>query len=193
MRAGINLQYSQGFNPHPRMSLPLPRPVGVCSDDEMLTLRIHKSIDTQDHEPRATSDEARVIGTLSAQLPEGIELVSASFAGVGSSIMPRSATYVLSVRREYLGGDLAGRIENLLASETLVIRRKTGGKDSDTKNIDVRGFISSIELEGADIFVECSLTAGGSIRVQEILELLGLDETMLASPIRRTCVQWKDA
>ena len=159
----------------------------------MLTLRIHKSTATQGHEPLDTSDEARVIETLSAQLPEGIELISASFAGTGSSIMPCSATYVLSVRREYLGRDLTGRIEDLLASKTLVIPRKTGGKESDIKNIDVREFISSIELEGVDIFVECSLTAGGSIRVQEILELLGLDETMLASPIRRTCVQWQDA
>ncbi|MBW7991664.1 MAG: DUF2344 domain-containing protein, partial [Planctomycetes bacterium] len=29
VRAGIEIRYSQGFNPRPRLSLPLPRPVGV--------------------------------------------------------------------------------------------------------------------------------------------------------------------
>jgi radical SAM-linked protein len=39
-RAGVNLQYSQGFNPRPKLSLALPRSVGVESDDEMLILRV---------------------------------------------------------------------------------------------------------------------------------------------------------
>ena len=43
IRAGIKIQYSQGFNPRPRLSLPLPRPVGVASDDELLCLRVRKS------------------------------------------------------------------------------------------------------------------------------------------------------
>ena len=36
IRAGVRLIYSQGFNPRPRLSLPLPRAVGVRSDCEML-------------------------------------------------------------------------------------------------------------------------------------------------------------
>jgi len=36
IRAGVRLVYSQGFNPRPRLSLPLPRAVGVRSDCEML-------------------------------------------------------------------------------------------------------------------------------------------------------------
>jgi hypothetical protein len=173
--------------------LPLPRPVGVASEDEVLTLGVHKSTGAQGQKPRDMSDETGIIDALSAQLPEGIELISASFAGSSASFQPRSVTYVLSVRREYLDDELKGRINDLMTSETLVIRRKMGEKDSETKNIDVRGFINSMELEGADIVVECGLTAAGSIRVREILELLGLNETMLASEIRRTSVQWQDA
>jgi hypothetical protein len=174
------------------MSLPLPRPVGVASNDELLTLQVLKNAGAQEYEPRETSDEARIMEALSAQLPVGIELISASFTSAGSSIIPCSVTYVLSVQQEYLDRDLADRIEDMLASETLVIQRKKGENDSDTKNIDVRRFINTIKLEGEYIFVECGLTAAGSIRVQEILELLGLDETMLASAIRRTSVQWQD-
>ena len=38
VRGGLSLCYSEGFNPHPRVSLPLPRPVGVSSDAERVLL-----------------------------------------------------------------------------------------------------------------------------------------------------------
>lgn len=39
-RARVPVKYTQGFNPHAKLSLPLPRPVGVASDDELLILRL---------------------------------------------------------------------------------------------------------------------------------------------------------
>ncbi|GAF87148.1 unnamed protein product, partial [marine sediment metagenome] len=30
-RAALPVRFSEGFNPHPRLSIPLPRPVGVAS------------------------------------------------------------------------------------------------------------------------------------------------------------------
>jgi hypothetical protein len=38
--------------------------------------------------------------------------------------------------------------------------------------------------------VECRISPAGSIRVDEIVGLLELDEGKLAGPIRRTDVQW---
>jgi radical SAM-linked protein len=37
-RAQLPLKYTQGFNPHPKISLPAPRPVGVASQAEMVVL-----------------------------------------------------------------------------------------------------------------------------------------------------------
>ena len=42
VRAGLRLRYSEGFNPHPKLSLPLPRPVGVESDEELLCLWVEQ-------------------------------------------------------------------------------------------------------------------------------------------------------
>lgn len=192
IRAGINLQYSEGFNPRPRMSLPLPRPVGVESDDELLTFRAHKSIGAEEHEGRYTSDEARIMDILSSQLPEGFELISVNFAETRASYQPRTVTYVFSVRPEFLDEQLQNRIDNLMASESLFIRRAVDERKSNYKDMDVRNFISSMGLEGGNIVVECEVTAAGSVRVQEVLELLKLDEAMLASPTKRTRVKWRD-
>jgi len=195
VRAGLKIQYSQGFNPRPRMSLPLPRPVGVESDDELLCLRVHKSISAQEH--KCISEQ--VHKSISAQLPEGCKLISVNVAKASVSFQPCSATYVLAVRKEYLNEKLKAKIERLLESESLSLERQIKAQDTRhktqdpiLKKVDVRGFLKSIELVGNSIIVECKISTDGSIRVDEILKLLELDVEKLASPIRRTRVQWKN-
>ncbi len=78
----------------------------------------------------------------------------------------------------------------MLASESLDVRRQTGARGARIKNIDVRPFLTSIETDDHGIIVECSISGAGSIRVDEVLSLLELDESMLAGPVRRTGVQW---
>ncbi len=187
VRAGLKIQYSQGFNPRPKLSLPLPRPVGVASDDELLCLRVHKSTSAQEHKCIST----QVHKSISAQVPEGCELLSVNVVRADTSFQPCSATYVLAVRKEYLNEKLKMTIEQLLASESISVQRQIDKRNSRIKNIDVRGFLESIELDRDGIIVECKISSAGSIRVDEILKLLELDVEKLASPIRRTNVQWK--
>lgn len=169
------------------MSLPLPRPVGVESDDELLSVRVAGDPD----ELRVTSHESRIKDELSRQLPEGCELLSARVARAGRSFQPSSATYVLAVKDEYLNDKLKATVERLMASENLNIQRRTGAKHPKIKNLDVRIFLKSIKLDNQGIIVECNISSAGSIRVDEILRLLELDESKLASPVRRTNVQWQ--
>lgn len=185
VRAGIRVLYSQGFNPRPKMSLPLPRPVGVESDDESLCLRLRRN--TGD-----TNDLCSFVkAELSAQVPEGCELLSASTARTVKPFQPCSATYALAVKSEYLNDELKATIARLLASENLNVRRRTGIKQSKVKNLDVRDFLKSIKMDDQGIIVECNISSAGSIRIEEILGLLELDEDKLALPIRRTSVQWQ--
>jgi len=61
------------------------------------------------------------------------------------------------------------------------------------KNVDVRPFLKSIKLDSKGVTVECKISPVGSIRVDEILKLLGLDVKQLAQPIRRSSVQYRRA
>lgn len=185
VRAGINIQYSQGFNPRPKLSLPLPKPVGIESDEELLVLRISR-------EPLKADIESRIKAELSAQLPEGCEPISVKFDKANKSFRPCSATYVLEVRGEYLNEKLKATIKRLLNSESLNVRRKINVKGSGFKTVDVRGFLKSIKLEQNSIIVECKISPAGSIRVEEILNLLELDIGKLGVPIRRTNIKWQN-
>jgi radical SAM-linked protein len=179
--------YSEGFNPRPKLSLPLPRSVGIEADGDLLCFRIESSTGARE------SDLCTLVKTrLSEQLPDGFELLTAKSAKAKASIQPCQAAYLLAVRTEYLNEKLKSRIKHLLASENLNLQRRIGPENSKFKNVDVRPFLKSIELDDTGITVECKISLTGSIRLDEILELLELDYDMLSAPIRRTRVQWQE-
>lgn len=63
-RAGYELKYSEGFNPHPQLSTALPMSVGVESVCEILDFRL-----------KADADIIELPRRLSAAMPEGIEVM----------------------------------------------------------------------------------------------------------------------
>jgi radical SAM-linked protein len=192
VRAGLAIRYSEGFNPRPKLSLPLPRPVGVESDEELLCLRVAREPLTQD-QVADEQWELRIKEALACQLPEGCELISVSTAEAGASFAPRSVTYVFRVKPEYITKELEATIERLLSSEHLPIQRPMNEERTKFKNVDVKDFLKSIKLaDSSNIIVECAVSPAGTVRVEEILTLLGLDEGKLAASVRRTSVQWQN-
>ena len=216
-RAGIKIQHSQGFNPRPRLSLPLPRPVGVESDDELLCVWLKGNpapiepmsmlrdsfkscLYPQDNCCGApiTNYQSRIKARLSEQLPEGVELLSVEVPEAKSTPQPRCVTYVLSVRPEYADDRLKATIKHLSERKHIIVERKIDAeklkienRKSKIKEVDVRPFLKSIELNDKSVVVKCEFTSAGSIRVDEILRLLQLDVEELAVPVRRTNVQWQ--
>jgi len=186
VRAGVDVMHTQGFNPRPRMSLPLPRSVGVESDDELLAL----VAGCEGDEAMVAEVASQIQARLEEQLPQGCEIISAAAVRGGKTPLPSSASYMLPVRGEYLGRQLRNKIKDLLESETLVLRRQVDKKASRFKDVDVRGFLKSIEPGDGCVSVECEISSAGSIRMDEVLDILGLDIAKLAGPIKRMSVQW---
>lgn len=193
VRAGIKVRYSQGFNPRPKLSLPLPRTVAVESDDDLLCLQVQgrSQNDNQSGSSASSFDSERFKARLSSQLPEGCELLSVSVAKARTSFQPDLATYVLTLRQQYVNEKLKATIKRLLASESLELKRQRDPENLSFKNVNVRPFLKSIEFDNRYIVAECKITSDGTIRVDEILKLLELDVEMLAAPIRRTNVKWQ--
>jgi len=201
VRAGIKTQYSEGFNPRPRLSLPLPRSVGVESEDDLLCIRVEAD------EVGLDSEQLKL--RLGGEVPAGCELVEVTVSNRKISLQPRSATYLFLVRQGYFDERLKERIEHLLASESLNLERRIEdvferGGEVRSRLLDVRPFVKSIRFDdgvrgfgdgnqqgGTSISVECEITPGGTIRVDEIMSLLGLDHEMLAGPVRRTRIEWQ--
>lgn len=191
-RAAIPVQYSQGFNPHPRMSLPLPRPVGVEAQEELLVAKLCHDGPGAPAADRAER-EAAMKRALAEQLPEGIEVLAVELVAAHASFQPQSAEYVLPLRVEEDAGRaerLQGETARVMASERCLVER-TAAEGRAAKSVDVRPFLESIRVEGGDLIVQHRTGGAGSIRVDEILRLFGLQTQDLAGPIRRTNVIWE--
>ncbi len=192
VRAGIPVRYSEGFNPHPRLSLPLPRPVGVEAEEELLVARLYEDPAAQSASDHA-EQEAAMMRALAGQLPEGIEVLGVTLAASSASFQPQSAEYVVPIRADKdpgLAPRLADEIARVMTSEHCRVERAAGDRKA-ARSIDVRPFLRSIRLEGGRLIVEYTTGEAGSIRVDEILRLFGLRMEDLAGPIRRVNVVWE--
>lgn len=183
VRAGINLRYSRGFNPRPKISLPLPRSVGVRADEDLLCVWLDVSPSPFDPE-QFKSD-------LLARLPHGLKLLSVRTAPPTTSFRPQSADYLFEIRPECLTHELTARAETLNRARAIVVSRRNHAT-ARTRNIDLRPFLEHVELGQNHIAVRCKITDNGSVRVAEILELLGVSVECLDSPVRRTAVRWQE-
>ncbi len=191
VRSGIEIQYTEGFNPRPKLSLPLPRTVGVESEDDLVQLKVHSKQRTGNQSAASTLplDCDQLKKKLSEQLPQGCQLLTVSLPKDKAPLQPTSATYILPIKKEHINEKLKAAIKRLLESESLSLQRWRDEKKS--KIVDVRGFLKSIRVSEGAIIVECRVSSAGSIRVDEILRLLELDAEKLAGPIRRTAVEWQ--
>lgn len=175
-RAGLDMIYSEGFNPRPKISLPLPRTVGVESEDDLLLLRLKNSPEN----PGAA---------ISEQLPEGCTVSGFSYLSHTKTPQPVSTVYHIPVKEGRLGG-LDEKISEILNKESITVHRPH--KKGKSKKKEIRGFIHSIGLEGNKLAAKCRITNRGSIRVDELMDLLEIKTEHLAGEIVRTRTEWKN-
>lgn len=191
VRAGIKVCYSEGFNPHPKLSLPFPRSVGVESDDEMACVLIPSSQSGPAPQPACGGALAEEIEKRLGQgLPCGCELVSVKIIKGRVAFHPVSVIYVFALEEGVLNEDLKARAGQLARSERLVVVRRIEQKGG-SRMVDVAPFIESVEFDSSRMAVKCQVSPTGTVRAAEIMELLALDESMLTGAIKRTKVQWQ--
>ena len=180
IRSGLTLEYSHGFNPRPRLSVPLPKPVAVESEGDLCCVQVKAC-------PESDEDAGR---RFSEHWPQGIELISARIVPRKASYQAEGADYRFSLKEARRTDELRDKAVALLASKSLVVDRREGDARAARRRVDVRPFLDSVDVVDQDVTVHYRIFQTGSIRVGEALDLLGLTQEDLASPIRRTAIRW---
>jgi radical SAM-linked protein len=177
VRAGWPLRWSQGFNPQPRISVLLPRSVGMASDCQCALIGLT--------ELRPAAD---LHGSLRRSLPAGVILHELLAPATGRTPQPCRVLYAVELDGEECP-HLAERGASLLAApEVLVSRRPAPGKPPRT--VDVRPYIDSLNLTGRVLWMRLTFDGQRSARPTEVLSALGLDGERLAHRLRRAEVAW---
>lgn len=165
LRAECRLKYSEGFNPHPNISIALPLSVGCESLCEIMDFRLIEGKDPND-----------ILKSLSVQLPEGIEALEV----YGYERKVKDIKWIkISGVFEYDERDAAEMAEKLNAFYSrgnIVISKKTKRGVGET---DIRPAVKEIEFaqEGADVRLNAVISA------QEPT----LNPELLADALRQLC------
>lgn len=179
-RADVPVRFSEGFNPHPRMSIPLPRALGISSDAEAIVIETEKEV-----------DESSWLMQLQSQMPQGLVLRSARPLAEGERPQPDIVTYRYApVESGVTKDDLDERIERLSSSEALWVER-IDRKTKRTHRVDLRPYLIEMHRDGDAIRFTLRVTGGGTARPAEMAGLLGFDPTHVNHRIHREEVRWR--
>ena len=174
-RAGITTNFSQGFNPSPKISFGPALPVGMESLAEYFIMDL----------PAPLPDPGRTALLLDAKLPEGLTIQDII---LHSGHIPQDTlnTYRI-VLPERLTEEEVGLLEAFRAAEHIPVMRDRKGK---RKEIDIRPLIRAIEVEGDDTVILRIISRAGvpGVKVLEAMQhITGRNEArILAAHMQKT-------
>lgn len=163
-RTELDIKHTQGYHPHPILSIVLPLPVGQSSDCELLDFEV-----TQEADGHGIADK------LNTGMPAGLRVLDCYPA-----VRPiRDLAYLRAdVTLEYDNGvpaDAAARITELLRCPELVIQKRT--KRKELADVDIAPMIQDVS------FTEGEGVVTGTVTVQA--QNPGLNPQLLEKAVSR--------
>jgi len=149
-RAGIPIAYSQGFSPHPKISIAAPLPIGVTSDGEFMDISLRVRVSPYHF--------AKAVGE---QLPFGISLLRAEqvelrLPSLQSQV--RQAEYQVELETNKGAGEVEDALHSFLAKEHIPWQHQ---RDTEMRYYDLRPLVYRLWVVGRQ---ESVCTLGMSLR-----------------------------
>lgn len=170
-RARVELAYSEGFSPHPKMSLAAPLAVGVTSKAELMDVLLSR---------RTTS--GNFVQEVALQLPEGICIIDVQPVALEAPSLQsrlRFAEYEVEVEAEQETGEVEISLKSLLALDTLPWHH---ARDTGERFYDLRPLLDDLWIAGKKdevytIGMRLRCDSSGSGRPEQVIKALGFAGT----------------
>ncbi len=177
-RANLQLAFSEGFHPKPRINFPSALALGVEALDEIVELEVVGSMPLEEIE-----------ASVREQLPDGMQLLSLESPEyrLGKAKV-ESTRYRIAIPSDQLEA-LRTRVAEVLTQETIELQRDE--KKKITCDVKHEHFALAVE----DDFLTIRLPAidGASIRPSELLAYLGLEDLLASGAVlQRTAVDLRE-
>ncbi|ARN56472.1 TIGR03936 family radical SAM-associated protein [Sedimentisphaera salicampi] len=174
IRAKLPLRFSQGFNPHPRFSLPLPKNVGVESLCELCVVQLER--------PASQIDSVLIRKKLNEQLPEGISVISAEQYSGKKGCQVSDVTYLIRCSGEEAEAVKSDITEKIESKDFQFTRKKH--KTGKIKVLPLAQLIERLKPEENGLKLKVNFSSSGTLKAGEILKLAGYDDTDLSRIVR---------
>lgn len=157
-RSGMDIGFTQGYSPHPEISIALPLGIGVTSDAEYMDVTVNSCGHSTEMIELLNKDQVEGVRVLSfRQVPDGrrsncMAIVSAA---------RYQATFSDSMKAEISSRKLVieERLQDMLAQSSIIIRKKTKRSDGDA---DIRPLVYEAQSVASLSSIELLLAAGSA-------------------------------
>ncbi len=129
-RAGLLMSFSQGFNPHPVMTIAMPLSVGVTSDSEYIKIGFQEDY-----------TESEIMEKLNLALPVGFEILAVRKTEGKELDFAKLDRAIYNVELEWNGNSFDA--EKFLDNKELKVMKKS---KSGVKEADIRQYIHSFQV-----------------------------------------------
>ncbi|MBQ8566316.1 MAG: DUF2344 domain-containing protein [Clostridia bacterium] len=172
LRAGIDIWYTEGFNPQPKIVFAVPLPVGVESECEFMDIKINSYMSCEE-----------IASRLSANFPDEMKIIDVYVPEVKLKNIVY-IDYEMEITSPNVGENTANEIEELLSKDVYVIKKSKGTE----KEINVRDYIRSVSVKNEDgrIKIYTVLCGGGdkNINPELVIEAIRSNTNLLnSSPV----------
>ena len=174
-RSGIKVWYTEGFNPHPYITFPLPLPLGVESDRECMDIKV---------EDGAILEEIK--NSFEGKMPEGLDVFDVTVP-FNDAKQIKSASY--EIKLKFDSPEQAGRYSQQAqdaVDNKILVGHKKGkqGRRKVIKEIELASFILdfSQNVENDMICISVRLSAGNQNNINPNVFLNALNEKTQIKP-----------
>ena len=169
-RTGIMAKYSEGFNPHPKLSIAYPLSLGVESIGEIAEVEVIDDINISEF-----------IDKMNKCLPDGMAITEASEysdnRAVPSMVCSQVYRFILSHNDQDSVDATINSLKGLLDNDYVITREKKKKNKIVRKEMNLKSFILGIELiniEMLDVYIQIVIHVSetGSLKVEEVKDFL---------------------
>ena len=185
IRGQIPIAFSRGFNPRPRLSIPLPRSVGTQSDVERICAILAPADDWN-----ADGITARIAD----QLPQDCQLQRVQCLEGKHQFVPQTVRYRFSFA-ELLSSEQRARFtqcqEAIDSGQTIEIQRYWA-KKKRYRTMDISEYLAELVVLPQGVETVCRVSQAGTVRVDELMSWLGVEAGQLSEPVNRVSIEWRE-
>lgn len=163
----VDVKFSEGFNPHPRMSIAYPLPLGIESNSEYMEIYLNSRIDLKDF-----------LIKMNERLPAGIKIVEAMYDNDESiSNKVKSVVYAFKLLNTFFDKnkniDIAKELEKINYMDIVEIERKRKkGKRRIFVKENAKEYLKRLELKDDAIYAYIKMSENGSLKPALIFDIL---------------------
>ena len=163
----VDVKFSEGFNPHPRMSIAYPLPLGIESNSEYMEIYLNSEVDLDDF-----------VNKMNERLPIGIKIVEAKYDDDESiSNKVKSVGYAFKLLNTFYDKnkdiDISKELDKINAMDNVEIERKRKkGKKRIFVKENAKDYLNRLELKDDAIYAYIKMSENGSLKPALVFDIL---------------------